>query len=205
MDLPYFRLEQMEPGREYPFVFTAPMKRQLSRRALRMLDDALRHFPELKGRKITVGYTVAHLGSAVVPLSDGGAARLTIRLKVRQLTYNTIGHELTHLLQALSRIGPDRKPEDERRIPCGEKQCDIWTLARSSLFCDDAPTYIRLPRAVRKNWPAYARPVRQLCIAALAKRKSYRLYMRWLESRIKDLALRPMAAPKESGQLALPF
>ena len=182
------------------------MKKRLSRRALKMLHDALRHVPELQGRKITVGYTAAHLGSAVVPLAAADAARLTIRLKVKRLTYHTIGHELTHLLQALSRIRPGRgKPEKDGRIPSGEKQCDVWTLARSGLFCDDAPTYIRLPRAVREGWPVYARAVRRLAIAALEKRKSYRLYIRWLEGRIRDLARRPPPAPREHGQLPLPF
>lgn len=182
------------------------MKKRLSRRALTMLDKALRRFPELQSRKITVGYTSAHLGSAVVPLSAGAAAKLTIRLKVRKLTYNTIGHELTHLLQGLSRVRLNRdKRKADGWIPGGEKQCDIWTLARSSLFCDDAPTYIRLPRSVRENWPVYARSVRALCIAALEKRKSHRFYMQWLESRIKDLARRPRGEAKAGEQLSLPF
>ena len=180
------------------------MKKRLSRRVIDMLHNALRHFPELHGIKITVGYTSAHLGSAVVPLRAGGAAKLTIRLKVRRLAYNTIGHELTHLLQGLSRIHLKAgKAGDSENIPSGEKQCDIWTLARSSLFCDDAPTYLKLPRAVRANWPIYARSVRRLCIAALEKRKTHRFYMRWLESRIKDLAQRPVS--KARGQLSLPF
>ena len=45
-----------------------------------------------------------------------------------------------------------------------ETQCDIWTLARSELFCDDAPTYLRMPRAVRDNWRHYAGRVRSLCV-----------------------------------------
>jgi len=196
----------MSPRPENPFVFTAPMKKRLSRRALEMLHEALRQFPELRGREITVGYTSAHLGSAVVPLRADGPAKLTIRLKVRKLTYNTIGHELTHLLQGLTKIRWNRgKPEDGTRMPCGEKQCDIWTLARSGLFCDDAPTYLRLPRAVRENWPAYAEAVRELCIAALEKRKSYRLYIRWLETRIKELAREPASMRKDKDQLPLPF
>ena len=89
---------------DFPFTFTLPMKKRLSRRVIDMLHHGLRQFPELRGRKITVGYTSAHLGSAVVPLRAEAAAKLTIRLKVRKLTYNTIGHELTHLLQGLSRI-----------------------------------------------------------------------------------------------------
>lgn len=171
-----------------------------------MLDKALRRFPELQQRTITVGYTSAHLGSALVPLRPEAAKRLTIRLKIKKLSYQTIGHEMTHLLQGLSKIHlKTGRRQKVAPIPYGEKQCDIWTLARSGLFCDDAPTYIRLPRAVRENWPLYARSVRRLCIAALEKRKTYRLYMSWLESRIKDLARRPVAPPKAGEQMALPF
>jgi hypothetical protein len=182
------------------------MKKRLSKRVLDMLQRALRRFPELGGKAITVGYTTAHLGSAVVPQREEAAKNLTIRLKVKRLTYQTIGHEMTHLLQGLSKIqmkaGRRQRVEP---IPYGEKQCDIWTLARSRLFCDDAPTYLRLPRAVRENWPDYSQSVRRLCIAALEKRKSHRLYIQWLEARIKDLAKKPRGEPKPGEQMALPF
>jgi hypothetical protein len=194
----------MSRALEFPFTFTPRMKKRLSKRVIDMLQNALRCFPELKGKKITVGYTAAHLGSALVPLRPEAAAKLTIRLKVKTLTYNTVGHELTHLLQGLSKIHFKAGAAVET-IPYGEKQCDIWTLARSNLFCDDAPTYIRLPRSIRENWPVYAESVRRLCIAALEKRKSHRLYIQWLESRIKALAQRPRGEPKEGEQLGLPF
>ncbi|MGH7769354.1 MAG: hypothetical protein ACREQP_18060, partial [Candidatus Binatia bacterium] len=156
---------------DFPFTFTPRMKKRLSRRVIDMLQNALLRFPELQGTKITVGYTSAHLGSALVPLRPEAAEKLTIRLKVKTLTYNTIGHEMTHLLQGLSKIHwKEKKVGKDETIPYGEKQCDIWTLARSKLFCDDAPTYIRLPRAVRGDWPVYAQSVRRLCIAALEKR-----------------------------------
>jgi hypothetical protein len=191
---------------EFPFTFTPRMKKRLSRRVIDMLQNALRKFPELQGKKITVGYTSAHLGSALVPLRPEAAKKLTIRLKVKTLTYNTIGHEMTHLLQGLSKIHLKAgRREKVENIPYGEKQCDIWTLARSNLFCDDAPTYIRLPRAVRENWPVYSNSVRRLCIAALEKRKTHRLYIQWLESRIKALAARPRSEPKSGEQLGLPF
>jgi hypothetical protein len=194
----------MNRAPEFPFTFTPRMKKRLSKRVIDMLQNALRCFPELKGKKITVGYTSAHLGSALVPLRPEAAAKLTIRLKVKTLKYNTIGHELTHLLQGLSKIHFKAGAAVET-IPYGEKQCDIWTLARSNLFCDDAPTYIRLPRAVRENWPSYSKSVRRLCIAALEKRKTHRFYMKWLESRIKALAERPRGEPKAGEQMALPF
>jgi hypothetical protein len=194
----------MNRAPEFPFTFTPRMKKRLSKRVIDMLQKALRCFPELKGKKITVGYTAVHLGSALVPLRPEAAAKLTIRLKVKTLKYNTIGHELTHLLQGLSKIHFKAGAAVET-IPYGEKQCDIWTLARSNLFCDDAPTYIRLPRAVRENWPSYSKSVRRLCIAALEKRKTHRFYMKWLESRIKALGQRARGAPKAGEQMALPF
>lgn len=191
---------------DFPFIFTPRMKKRLSKRVIDMLQNVLRQFPELQGKKITVGYTSAHLGSALVPLRPEAAKKLTIRLKVKTLTYNTIGHEMTHLLQGLSKIHwKEKKVDKDETIPYGEKQCDIWTLARSNLFCDDAPTYIRLPRTIRENWPAYAPAVRRLCIAALEKRKTHRLYIQWLEARIKALAGRPRGEPKSGEQIALPF
>ncbi len=178
------------------------MKKRLTRRAHFMLQAALRLFPELHGKTLTVGYTRAHLGSALVPRH--AEDELTIRLKVRKLTYNTIGHELTHLVQGLSHCHTDRA-FFAARIPSGEKPCDIWTLARSELFCDDAPTYLKLPPTVRENWPLYAKAVRELCLAAIEKRATHRLYIAWLEDQIRRLP-RPGLEKHECGtQLKLSF
>jgi hypothetical protein len=188
-------------------VFTPLMKRRLTRRARAMIERSLAHFPELKGKTITVGYTRAHLGSAL--LSYRGSfrePRLVIRLKVRNLSYQTIGHELTHLVQGLSRRSRRfRSTANLENIPCGEKQCDIWTLARDGLFCDEAPTYLRLARWMRENWLEYAEPVRALCVAAIEKRKTHRLYIRWLESEIRKLAKKIPQRRSEEEQLSLPF
>jgi hypothetical protein len=181
------------------------MKKRLTRRASDMIERSLRHFPELQGKTITVGYTRAHLGSASMSYQAGQVSRLVIRLKVRNLTYQTIGHELTHLVQGLSRRDRLARASDFReRIPSGETQCDIWTLARHPLFCDDPPTYLRLPRRVREQWPDYAEPVRNLCAAAIEKRRSHRLYIRWLEHEIRQLP-RSLPDQKPGEQLILPF
>jgi hypothetical protein len=181
--------------------YTPLMKKRITRRAESMLRQALSLFPELENRTITVGYTRAHLGSAVLQRSPNAAEKLTIRLKVRKLTYNTIGHELTHLVQGL----PGKNPaERTSHIPSGEKQCDIWTLARSGLFCDDAPTYLRLKKEMRENWPRYAARVRDLCLAAIEKRKTRRLYIQWLEAEIKNL-VKPPVRKRTEPQLELPF
>lgn len=169
-----------------------------------MLEHALSHFPELTGKNITVGYTRAHLGSAVIAYRAGVVLGLTIRLKVRKLSYQTIGHELTHLIQGLARSERSKSGRRSHPIPSGEKQCDIWTLARDRLFCDDPPTYLRLPRIVRDRWIEYAEPVRALCIASIEKRKTHRLYIQWLESELRKLG-KVKPPPPDPQQLSLPF
>ncbi|MSP38321.1 MAG: hypothetical protein EXR70_07510 [Deltaproteobacteria bacterium] len=187
--------------------FTPLMKQRLNRRAAEMIEQTLRYFPELKDQTITIGYTRKHLGSATVVYRKGIISRLIIRFKVCKLTYQTIGHELTHLIQGLGR-GNLTAPRDADpdRIPSGETQCDIWTLARDPLFLDDPPTYIKMPRMMRERWPDYAESVRDLCIAAIDKRHTQRQYIRWLEQEIRELAKAPKRE-KTTGpaQLFLPF
>ena len=184
------------------------MAKRLTPRVRRMLEDSLLRFPELEGKNITVGYTASRgsLGVAYMP-ADGFDGSMGIRLKVRNLVYNTIGHELTHLVQGLSLRAQKRSPMDRTRIPGGEKQCDIWTLARCDLFCDDAPTYIKLPCEVRENWSHYAPAVRSICIAAIEKRSHYRFYIRWLEDQIRQLVhkMHQETHRKEPIQGILPF
>jgi hypothetical protein len=182
------------------------MRQRLTRRAHDMIERSLRLFPELQDTVITIGYTRKHLGSATVIYRKGIIYRMIIRLKVRKVTYQTIGHELTHLIQGLAhgdRSGA--RTIDPGKIPSGEKQCDIWTLARDPLFCDDAPTYIKMPRTLRERWPDYAESVRDLCIAAIEKRHTHRQYIRWLEDEIGKLPKAPRQEKIIPGQLNLPF
>jgi hypothetical protein len=180
--------------------FTPLMQKRLTRRARAMIKRSLSYFPELQGKRITVGFTRVHLGSAVMTQKRDSDPRLVIRLKVRNLTYQTIGHELTHLIQGLSLAN---RSGVHGRIPSGEAQCDIWTLARHELFCDDPPTYIRMPRVMRDHWPDYAATVRRLCVSAIDKRGAVRTYIRWLEAEIATLAR--TSARQTAVQLTLPF
>jgi hypothetical protein len=189
-----------------PLIFTPLMKKRLTRRAQIMLERSLSYFPELHGKTITVGLTRKHLGSASIGYRAGTISCLIIRLRVRKVTYQTIGHELTHLVQALAhgdRSIPHATPR--HGIPSGEKQCDIWTLARDFLFCDDPPTYLRMPRGVRDRWPDYAASVRELCIAAIAQRVTQRRYIQWLEVEIKKLSAKKLLPKGNPRQLSLPF
>ena len=189
-----------------PIRLTPLMKQRLTRRAYEMIERSLSCFPELKETTITVGYTRKHLGSATVVYRKGVISRLIIRLKVRKVTFQTIGHELTHLIQGLGR-GNLTAPRatDPDRIPSGETQCDIWTLARDPLFCDDPPTYLKMPRNMRERWPDYSESVRELCIAAIEKRHTHRQYIRWLEEEIRKLSKALRQNKPTPAQLVLPF
>ena len=189
-----------------PIRLTPAMRQRLTRCAQEMIERSLQRFPELKDTSLTVGYTRKHLGSATVVYRKGVIMRLIIRLKVRNVTYQTIGHELTHLIQGLTRGDRSQsRSADPAKVPSGEQQCDIWTLARDPLFCDDPPTYIKMPRLIRDRWPDYANEVRDLCVAAIEKRHTHRHYIRWLEEELRKLAKTPRARDPQPDQLRLPF
>src|SRR5438105_2272857 len=135
-----------------PVRFTPLMKPRLTRHAREMIERSLPHFPELQGKTITVEYTRKHLNNTTIIYHHGSISAFVIQLKVRKLNYQTIDHELIHLVQNLAH--EDRSKSriiDRQSIPSGEKQCDVWTLAQNPLFCDDPPTYLRMPRILRER------------------------------------------------------
>src|SRR5437870_11715646 len=112
-----------------PLVFTPLMKKRLTHRAQTMIERSLPYFPELQGKLITVGLTRKHLGSASIGYRAGAITRLIIRLKVRNVTYQTIRHELTHPVQALARGDPwIPSAAAQHKVPADEKQGDISNL-----------------------------------------------------------------------------
>ena len=101
------------------------------------------------------------------------------------VTYFTIGHELTHLVQ----------PPGLALIPSGEVQCDIWTLARDPLFLDEKPCYLEMDCDGR-SWRRHAHAVRDLCRRAIEVRRRNRRYIVWLREQLSAYFGRP-------GQLEL--
>ncbi len=142
------------------------------------LERALRLFPELGDDPVTVGVTASRgLDGLAYP-----SERL-IRLnpyRRRMVTYFTIGHELTHLLQ----------PPGLALIPSGEVQCDIWTLARDPLFLDEKPCYLRVDCDGR-SWRRHAHAVQALCRQAIDERPRNRRYIVWLGGQLAKYFRRP--------------
>ena len=158
--------------------YTPPMRRVLTADVEFRIEQSLAQFPELTAKTIRVGLTRSADGTAE-------AERMTIRLNVRKrrgVSYFTIGHELTHLLQS-GGLG---------LIPSGEVPCDIWTLARGDLFLDDRPTYLCGSLWTRHNWPCYSRTVRDLCVQAIELRRTNRRYLVWLSGALKQVVTAPV-------------
>jgi hypothetical protein len=150
------------------------MRKEMTPDLMRRIERSLQEFPELSPHKITVGVNRSDNlhGSA-------DSRNMTIRLNPRLkggVTYATIGHELTHLLQ---------KP-GLGIVPYGEEQCDIWTIARSELFLDDVPFYLCAHLWKKKTWSNHATTVRSLCLEAIEVRKTNRQYKLWLERAIEN-------------------
>ena len=152
-------------------VLTSPMAAVATEELVSRLERALALFPELGDEPVRVGVTASRrLDGLAIP-----SERL-IRLnpyRRKHVTYFTIGHELTHLLQ----------PPGLALIPSGEVQCDIWTLARDPLFLDEKPCYLQIDCDGR-SWRRHARAVRALCRAAIAERTRNRRYIVWLRQRL---------------------
>jgi len=119
-------------------------------RILEHVEFARKFYPELEGVSIRIGLAQKR---GVLGWGSLDPERPGIWVRPRRLQLFTIAHELTHLLQARG------------LIPRGERQCDLWALARSPLLIDSAPNYLRLPRALRRGRPTNDQ-AHALCTAA---------------------------------------
>ena len=140
------------------------------RRMVADIEEVVKHFPELNGQTLRVGYT-----------SSGGTAskhlmKIAIQPGSKVYSYALIAHELTHLIQG--RAG----------IPTGEKACDLWTMARHPLFNEIPPSYLEIPEHIIDEWDAYKDRIREKAIQAIAMRKEgLRRYIKWFESEVARL------------------
>ena len=159
-------------------VLTAPMAAVATPELVSRLARALALFPELGDERVTVGVTASRtLDGLAYP------SKRLIRLnpyRRRMVTYFTIGHELTHLVQ----------PPGLALIPSGEVPCDIWTLARDPLFLDEKPCYLEVDCDGR-SWRRHAHAVRDMCRRAIEVRQSNRRYIVWLREQLSAYFRRP--------------
>lgn len=148
---------------------TAPAR--FKNKIISMVNESLIQFPELSDDKITLGITHVNDGNATWEDS------YKIRLNPRRLTYFTIGHELTHLLQF------------KGDLPSTEKSTDVFTLARSMLFLDEPPCYLKVSRKLQNYWEENSQSIHQICKNAIEYRKIHRNYIKWTEINLEKLKI----------------
>jgi hypothetical protein len=119
-------------------------------RILEFLEFARKFYPELEGLVIRVGLAQKR---GVLGWGSLDPERPGVWVRPRRLQLFTIAHEFTHLLQA------------RRLVPRGERQCDLWALARTPLLIDAVPNYLSLPRSLRRGKPTNDQ-AHALCVAA---------------------------------------
>lgn len=154
-----------------PLILTLPLARVATSQLVQKLEASLKLFPELGDEPVTVGLTTSRrLDGLAIP--NERLIRLN-PLRRRMVSYFTIGHELTHLLQ----------PPGLSLIPSGEVQCDIWTLARDELFLDEKPSYLQI-NCDGRSWGRHAHAVQRLCRYAIDERSRNRQYIVWLQRQL---------------------
>jgi len=163
-------------------------------RILEYLEFARRFFPELEGVNIRVGLAQKR---GVLGWGSLDPERPGVWVRPRQLQLFTIAHEYTHLLQARG------------LVPRGERQCDLWALARSPLLIDSPPNYLKLPRSLRRGRPTNDQ-AHALCAAAreaiAARAEGDRRYLARFEAALAEAfgGRREPQAPAGAPRMRLP-
>jgi len=143
-------------------------------RIFEYLEFARKFFPELDGLNIRVGLAQKR---GVLGWGSLDPERPGVWVRPRSLQLFTIAHEFTHLLQARS------------LVPHGERQCDLWALARSPLLIDSPPNYLQLPRVLRRGKPTNDQ-AHALCAAAreaiAARDAGDRRYLKRFEAALEE-------------------
>src|ERR1041384_2875759 len=103
-------------------------------RILEFLEVARKFYPELEGLVIRVGLAQKR---GVLGWGSLDPERPGVWVRPRRLQLVTIALEFNEGFQA------------RRLVPRGERQCDLWALARTPLLIDAVPNYLSLPRSLR--------------------------------------------------------
>lgn len=162
-------------ARREPYVLTSAVRRHRARADIeKKVRYCLTFFPELEGRPFGLGLTRQAQGLA--SLED-----FAIWLNPNRLSLHTISHEVTHLLQA------------DRRVPGGERACDVFALTRHPSLNDSRPNYLNMPGTLfddrDRTRPGWARVLFELARAAVERRAlGLRTYIRWFEMETARIA-----------------
>lgn len=134
-----------------------------------------RYFPELDGDTIRVGLTKQASGMAVPGSKE-------LWLNPTHISYHTIAHEFTHLLQ-----------RRDLGVPQGERSCDVFSLARHWTLNDVCPSYVKVPVSLMDARGMLSeegsRAIYGAATDAVGRRhQGMRNYITWFESRLVELS-----------------
>jgi hypothetical protein len=139
---------------------------------LKRLNEARSYFPELDGHSVKVGITINADGKADL-IGKG------VYFRSRNVSFYVMGHELTHLLQQME------------GLPKSERSCDIFTMARGVIFCDESPNYVKVPKRmidekgfIRNDFREFIHGTAR--IAVNLKNSGERRYIQWFERTLKE-------------------
>ena len=139
------------------------------RRVKRMLNTALKYFPELSGETVYVGVEKHYEGRA------DSLNNIVFFNPNKPLSFVTVFHELMHLAVAAMR----RKGA---KVPASEQYVSIASIARmpAELYDENSIPYIidEIPEHLKQKIP-------ELCRQALEYRKHRRNYIQYLLKAIK--------------------
>ena len=153
--------------------FTKYVDQDLKEKWTQKIAKILQYFPELQNDKFKIGKTETAAGVYCQTTKNKPYEYIRLSKNVNNIT---IAHEFTHILQ------------QRKNIPKGEKQCDIWTLARTHKYLDQPPNYLKIPNTIKKEWNKNKKDIHQLAKKSINKRKKgTRNYIKWLEKNLKKL------------------
>lgn len=151
--------------------FTSRAEREFDPAFKQRILKVYSRFPELGSRPVICG-SISR-GSRYLGTACGWTYPQKVSLQPG-VGNTTIAHEFTHLVQG-------------NGIPHGEKQCDIWTVARLDLeLLDEKPHYI-LRGWKKDRWVRNKAAVRQLCIQSIKERDVRRNYIVWLSQEFRKM------------------
>ena len=154
---------------------------------LERLNEARSYFPELDGHTVKVGITLNADGKADL-IGKG------VYFRSRNVSYYVMGHELTHLLQEME------------GLPKSERSCDIFTMARGVIFCDEDPNYVKVPKRMMEEKGFIRDDFREFVhgtarIAVNLKNSGERHYIQWFERTLKESIVKDVIYHGEAFEL----
>ncbi len=165
--------------------FTKSVPYSLKRIFQYLILDTLPYFPEFKNKikMILVGYTVS--GVAFYNQYESEKDKIYIKLSA-EATKKSVAHELTHHIQFFYSHFKDEAMKYSylrllymKKIPHGEKACDIYTFARHVDLANGRSSYFGEIKLDSKK-------LHEISREAIKKRniEGYRQYIRWFEEKL---------------------